>query len=248
MVSPLLVGIVVLAVYLLIIISKAPQYVAFSYIAILFMFAIVIGLEKQGVFYSLFLLYFGILAFAKVKSPGGGPVAVPVEPPSGRFGFTQLGTVGLGILLGTGMAFLMLQMVASRGYSILGFPTFAVTTATISSVYAPALGGALGWIENRVFMTMKNVFSGDVMVSAFPVLELLAPIMIFSGPLIAASLFGLFHVTAYAFAAGSMIFAGLIFLLWNTTDSLGFGTLIADVSHYIYNFALIATTMGLSIL
>ena len=161
----------------------------------------------------------------------------------------------LGIALGLGMIVAMYALSVQKG-QFLGVAQLSVAGSGVSSwitaQFAPAVSMALGFIENRMFITLLAllVLVKDPLMALFKailgnpltgfVTALLIPLLIplaFALPVVLASVaFGLFHMMAYNMMWNYIIWAALVMGMWIGSYYLtGKDTTAMDTSHGGWN-------------
>ena len=224
MISPLIVAIAVLVLFVLLD-TKNPLY-SDIFIFLYFLFALpnIEGSKEISIFYLLMLLFY--LAFRLSKHA----FAVKNEGINNSFaGFSLKGRIPwMGILLGAGLFIVMYVLQATQTASIFGVPTLAIREPLfgVSSIML------LGVVENRMFFTtfeflvVSGILSLGGVLSAFGVA---APLLFTAG------LFSVFHLFAYSLAAGSLLFAGIVFMGFLGVYLINGDDLGPNIAHMLWN-------------
>lgn len=129
----------------------------------------------------------------------------------------------VGILI---FAFMTLLQSKSPG-AIIGVPTLALASGTF---YASQIG-MLGIIENRLFFSVYELFS------LYPVtLGFLTPLV---PVLSSASIFAVFHLSAYGLALSSLLFALIVFSIWIISYIILRDDLASNLAHFLWNVSVV---------
>ncbi|MFC1591697.1 hypothetical protein ACFL43_04160 [Thermodesulfobacteriota bacterium] len=141
------------------------------------------------------------------------------------------------ILIGVAMLVIMFAITSQKG-QFLGVAPLAISSAGFgawaTAQFAPAISLSLGFIENRMFISLLNILLlPSVILSLVPFVSLFA----FLAPvLVTAIAFGLFHIIAYKVAWSMIIWASVIMGMWIMSYYMtGEDTTAMDVSHGAWN-------------
>lgn len=138
--------------------------------------------------------------------------------------------------------YLIMRLLSSQaGGFIIGVPTLAATNSEILTSFTPAIAGTLGFIENRFWFVIFDIFRKYI----FPFIPIifLGPYSFLTALLFAGILFGLFH---QIFLSGFVIFASMVMILWILQFFLGLGD-GTSFGHFNWNGAIEIQKIGLKI-
>ena len=183
------------------------------YLVTLFLFAAPNISEGVGFYYSIMLLT--VLVF--------GLLIPAAQVDRDNVSFTGiLISVGLGV----GVYFLMQYMQSQSAQAIIGVPSLQINVA-VQQTLSPAYTAVLGIIENKfVFTTL------DILLHYGPLL--FSGLSVIIAPLIAASVFAIFHLSAFDLALSSLIFAALVAGIWIIFYT-AYSQIVAHTAHYLWN-------------
>lgn len=238
--------IAILSLVLFIIIQSKNERIAYGLLLILLLFIYSNINESQGGFYALGLLV--ALVFMPVLKTKVNATSINIFGKKFKGFFAQ----GIFVIGGIGILFVMkaLQAGSPQGAAIIGVPTLAISQQTISYLLSPAIITLIGVMENITFITffllqvialqilfslplLKNIpFIGSLLSTKY------GPII--SSIILTATEFALFHSKTYSLAAGAMIFAGIVWIIWNVVYIFTNDTTAQDVSHGGHNLGVAA--------
>ena len=221
----------------------------------------------QKVFYPIGIVFF-IATKAAFKAEGKD---FPTN--SDKMNLSNFGLKGMvegvrfhiiSIIMGATILGVMFFISSEKG-QFLGFAQLAITgsgfSTWVTTLFSPAISGALGFIENRMFFACLNILllpkeamnlliKGIVaLVSLIPgvglllaaLFSLLFPVTFMLPFVFTAVSFGLFHIIAYAVSWQLIGWAAMIMGLWIISYYLtGKDTTAADTSHFGWNSFLTA--------
>lgn len=200
--------------------------------------------DTMAIFYLMGLLFYGLFVLTGVLQIQTNATQISI----GKKAFTGVQAQIFVVIIGVAIYGIMYFLQSTRTYNIIGVPTMAITaTSDLALVAGPMFMGLLGFIENRSFLVLFKFFSilllylKNFFVGAFQLLSFLIPVL---PVLLTALAFGLMHIYAYQFAAGSIFFAAIVFTIWLITYLIFKDITPADVSHYLWNGIINLKEMG----
>lgn len=153
------------------------------------------------------------------------------------------------VFAGIGIFLIMKLLQGAAPTSIVGVPSLAIASPLFSVISIMLLG----IVETRLFFTIFNLIGKTgVITEAFTripivgiVFAILAPIM---SIIVVAILFAVFHVTAYSLALSSLLFAGVVMVIWLISFIIFKSDMPASLSHALWNFSVSASrTLGIAL-
>lgn len=141
------------------------------------------------------------------------------------------------IIIGIAMLLIMFALSSQKG-SFLGVAPLAIGSGGFSAwatvQFAPAISLSLGFIENRMFISLLNILLiPSVILTLLPIVSAFAFVI----PIIATAVaFGLFHIIAYKVIWSLMIWAVFVMGMWILSYYItGEDTTSMDVAHGAWN-------------
>lgn len=239
MVSTLLVTILLVGLFFIIDLLVGSLF-STIYLFIFFWFGYVYLSPAQATFYLIGLLFYALFSpklNAKFESKKGVIAGK-------RFSGTKfhLITLVIGFVM---FALMRFAQMSQPQTIILGTPTLSISGEAFSTLFAPAVAGLLGVIENRSWIVMF-LFVGKVAKQIYSALASVFGMVGFAGvyqsasafliPLIpvvgVSALFGFFHSH---FSTGSMIWAGGIMIMWIVSFVLTKDDTAMNTCHTLWN-------------
>lgn len=211
---------VVLAIFL--IIDNFDDLLGSGFLLVLFLFTLA-NFRDDVTFMAVYYLIMGLIVVVfsqtkyKVKLMGGNVNTV------GGFNLGFFSIPVLGILGGALIYLIIRVMSGAAAATVVGVPTLAVVDATPILVTMTAM---LGVFENRFGLTVYNIlkeFVGLFVAGAVVVIG-----------------FALFHLFAFQLAISSLLFSGIVMMLWLVSYELTQDDVVMTVSHTMHNFTSVA--------
>ena len=233
MVSPIIIAVSVLAIFIILDTLNSLYSDIFIFIFFLFAYINIEGSTSLSTFYLLSFFFYFIIRIGKVswqvKNKGFTKELYGIKTK----GNIPLLGIGLGIIIFIAMRLLQ----STTAGSIVGVPSLAITSPafTISTVML------LGVIENRLFFTLFELFKEGHILKAVSGIPILREVTLFLRPIMpvfmASGLFMLFHITAFSLATSSLIFSFIVFMIWIASYILSKDDLAPNLAHMLWNLS-----------
>jgi len=241
MVNPILALIVVLLVF--IILNTIKPLLADIFIFVWFLFSIpnIEGSLLTATFYGLASIFIIVIRLSK-------PTFILESETINKIGKTSLaGKIPfIGVGLGIAIFFIMRLLQGVSATAIIGVPSLGISgqTAAVTTVML------LGIVETRFFFIIYNIFKENKGIFLkVPILsQFLGMILVVLPIIMTATLFAVFHLSAYSLNISTLVFAGLVMVIWIISFVITKSDLPASVSHALWNGVVsLARVLGIAI-